>query len=215
MRIERWLLYLQQFQYKLTHIRGKYNAADVLGRLPVGATQDHETQATEEFAYSVASEAIPAALVPKQVEIATENDPTLRLVRQAVMTDDWSQLQGTIYKATKEELWVIGQVVMRGSRIVIPESLQKRTIMLAHEGHQGMIRTKARLREKVWWPRMDKQVEQAIRACHPFQLVGPRSKPEPVRSTRLPDSPWQEISIDLLETSRGNHLLVVVDYYSR
>ena len=96
----------------------------------------------------------------------------------------------------------------------IPESLQKRTIMLAHEGHQGMVRTKARLREKVWWPQMDKQVEQAVRACYPCQLVKPRSKPEPVRSTRLPDSPWQDISIDLLETSSGSHLLVVVDYYS-
>ena len=132
-----------------------------------------------------------------------------------VMTDDWGQLQGTVYKAIKEELWVIGQVVRRGSRIVIPESLQKLTIMLAHEGHRGMVRTKARLREKVWWQKMDKQVEQTIRACHPCQLVGPRSKPEPVRSTRLPDSPWQEISIDLLETSGGSHLLVVVHYYSR
>ena len=119
-----------------------------------------------------------------------------------------------VYKAIKEELWVQGQVVMRGSSIVIPESLQKHTIMLVHEGHQGMVRTKARLREKVWWPRMDKQLEQRIRACHPCQLVGPRSKPEPVRSTRLPDSPWQEISINLLETLGGSHLLVVVRYYS-
>ena len=79
----------------MTHIRGKDNAADVLSRLPVGVTQDHETQATEEFAYSVASEAVPAALVPNEVEIASEKDPTLKLVRQAVMTDDWSQLQGT------------------------------------------------------------------------------------------------------------------------
>ena len=59
--------------------------------------------------------------------------------------------------------------------------------------------------------RMDKQVEQAIRACHPCQLVGARSKPEPVRSTILHDSPWQEISVDLLEISSGKHLLVVVD----
>jgi len=104
---------------------------------------------------------------------------------------------------------------MRGTRIVMPQSLWKQTIMLAHEGHQGMVRTKARLREKVWWPQMDKQVEDAIRACHPCQLVGPRAKPEPVRSSNLPEGPWQEISVDLLEISNGEHLLVVVDYYSR
>ena len=97
----------------------------------------------------------------------------------------------------------------------MPQSLWNKTITLAHEGHQGIVRTKARLRERVWWPQIDKQVEEAIRACHPCQLVGPRAKPEPIRSSRLPDDPWQEISIDLLEISNGEHLLVVVDYYSR
>ena len=61
---------------------------------------------------------------------------------------------------------------------------------------------------------MDKQVEELIQACHPCQLVGPRAKPEPLRSTRLPEGPWQEISIDLLDISDCEHL-VVVDYFSR
>ena len=63
-RIERWLLYLQQFQNHLMHIRGRDNAADILSRLP-GQTQNEETSKTEDFAYSVAVEAMPAALVPK------------------------------------------------------------------------------------------------------------------------------------------------------
>ena len=37
---------------------------------------------------------------------------------------------------------------MRGGRIVMPESLWNRTVLLAHEGHQGVTRTKSRLREK-------------------------------------------------------------------
>jgi len=100
----------------------------------VGTTHDRETQ---EFVYSIVSEAVPAALVPKEVEIASEKDPMLKMLRQAEMRDDWSQLQGTIYKAVKDELWMKGQVVMRGSRIIIPQSLQKRTIMLAHELKPG------------------------------------------------------------------------------
>lgn len=59
---------MQHYQYVLTHIRGKDNAADVLSRLPVGQTQAEETKETEDFAYSVAREAVPVALVPKQVE---------------------------------------------------------------------------------------------------------------------------------------------------
>lgn len=148
-RTQRWLLYLQQYQYELTHIRGKDNAADVLSCLSVGQTQDESTKETEDFAHSVAREAVPAALVPKQVEIASENDPTLQLVRQAIITGDWNRLSGTFYKAVQDELWLIGQTVMRRNRIKMPENLWKQIIVLAHEGHQGMVRTKARLREKV------------------------------------------------------------------
>ena len=97
----------------------------------------------------------------------------------------------------------------------MPEKLWHQTIQLAHEGHQGMVRTKSRLREKVWWPNLDKQVEKLITACYPCQLVGPRPKPEPIRSTPLPHGPWSEITVDLLEIPKKGHLLVVVDYYSK
>lgn len=199
----------------MTHIRGKDNTADVLSRLPVGRAQDKDTVKTEDFAYSVVTEAMPAALTPQQVETASAEDPTLQLVRQAAITGDWSRLLGTSYKAVKDELWLVGQVVMRENRVVMSESLWKKTITLAHEGHQGMVRTKASLRESMWWPQIDKQVEEVIRAYHPCQLVGPRAKPEPIGSSRLPHGPRQEIAIDLLEISNGEHLLVVVDYYSR
>ena len=68
----------------------------------------------------------------------------------------------------------------------MPENLWKQTIVLSHKGHQSMVRTNARLQEKVWWPGMDTQVEEVVRACHPCPLVGPRAKPEPVKSARDP-----------------------------
>ena len=138
-RIERWLLYLQQYHYQIKYIPGRLNSADALSRLPVGPTDDGDTAKTEEFAYSVASKAIPAALTPKEVELASEKDPTLQLVRQAVMKNDWSRLQGSIYRAVKDELWIFGQLVMRGTRIVVPKSLWQHTIKLAHEGHHGRL----------------------------------------------------------------------------
>ena len=49
--------------------------------------------------------------------------------------------------------------------------MQRRALILAHEGHQGVVRTKARLREKVWWARMYKDVDAFVRECYPCQLV--------------------------------------------
>ncbi len=43
--------------------------------------------------------------------------------------------------------------------------LQSKFIPLAHATHQGMVRTKLRLRVLYWWPGMDCEVENAIKSC--------------------------------------------------
>ena len=48
------------------------------------------------------------------------------------------------------ELSEVQGVVLRDSRIVMSVSLRDHVIQLAHEGHQGVVKTKQRLRTKVW-----------------------------------------------------------------
>ena len=177
--------------------------------------QSQDATETTEYAWSVAIEAIPEAVTALEVERASAQNPTLQLVRKAVASGDWGRLSVTMYKPLAEEIWVLRQLVLRENRIILPQSLWKSTIKLAHEGNQGMVRTKARLRQGVWWPHMDKQVYEFIRACHPCQLVGPRSNPEPIRSTTIPEGPWTDIAVDLLEIPGGHNLLVAMGYYSR
>ena len=110
-------------------------------------------------------------------------------------------------------MWIYGQLVMRGNRILIPEKLRKQILQLAQQGHQGMVRTKSRLREKSLVAR--DEVEKFIRSCHPCQLVGPRQKPDTIKLTVLSEASWSDLAIDLLEIPGGNHLRVLIDYYSR
>ena len=64
------------------------------------------------------------------------------------------------------ELCVIGQLVLRGTCVIIPSKLQPRTLALAHESHLGMIGTKQNLRTKVcgqgWVKRLRDIAEHAI-----------------------------------------------------
>ena len=69
------------------------------------------------------------------------------------------------YKNVKDELYVCDNIVMRGDRIVVPCKLQHSLLHTAHESHQGMTRTKQRLRELYWWPKMDKEVEDLVKYC--------------------------------------------------
>ena len=50
-------------------------------------------------------------------------------------------------------------LIMRGGRLIIPVDLHKRTLEIAYEGHQGISKTKTLLGTKVWFPGMDKMVE--------------------------------------------------------
>ena len=84
---------------------------------------------------------------------------------------------------------VVGHVLLRGCRIVIPHDLRERVLKLAHEGHQGIVKCKDRLRSKVWWPGIDKAIERVCRTCHGCQVTQAPSRPPPMKRTELPKGP--------------------------
>jgi hypothetical protein len=101
-------------------------------------------------------------------------------------------------------------------RLVIPRSLQQTVIKLVHEGHQGIVRTKLLLREKVWFVNIDKQVEEFSKGCNPCQAAVPGRKYEPLKMSNLPNRAWSEVSVDFYGPfPSASYLLVIVDYYSR
>ncbi len=158
--------------------------------------------------------ATPRALTTRTVEEASAADNELRRVRQAIQTGGFDECK--LYAPIAKELSVIGQSVLRGTRIVLPPSLRSRALNLAHEGHLGIVGTKQNLRSKVWWPAMDKDAERHVRSYHGCQLVMRPDKPEPQRITVLPETPWQDLATDLLgPLPTGESILVVVDNYSR
>ena len=63
------------------------------------------------------------------------------------------------YLPVRGELSAIGKLLLPGTRIVIPKQLRCQVLELAHEGHPGIVAMKQRLRTKVWWPGIDKEVE--------------------------------------------------------
>ena len=87
---------------------------------------------------------------------------------------------------------------------------------LTHEGHQGIVKTKYRLRRYVWWPGMDKDVEQLCKVCHGCQVTSRYDPPEPMSRVLPPSAPWQDCSVDRLgHLPKGESILVLVDYFSR
>ncbi|CAB4028603.1 PREDICTED: uncharacterized protein K02A2.6-like, partial [Paramuricea clavata] len=118
----------------------------------------------------------------------------------------------------RDELTINEQlgIILRGTRIIMPCSLRERAIRLAHEGHQGLAKTKQLIRKKIWFPRIDKDVETLIRGCIPCQANGTANHPAPLKMTELPPKPWHTVHVDFCGPfPTGEYTLVVIDAYSR
>ena len=98
---------------------------------------------------------------------------------------------------------------------MLPGSLHNKVVRLAHEGHQGVTKTKEYLRTRDWLPGLDWMVEAHIQHCHPCQVVTPANECEPLRMSPLLSEPCKEVAIDFWgPISRGEYLLVVICKHS-
>lgn len=163
----------------------------------------------------VAQTAVPAALRIQEIERETAADTELQVVRQCLVDGNWNNCAKP-YRSVRNELTFIGHVILRGTRLVIPSALRTRVLDLAHEGHQGVVKTKERLHSKVWWPGIDQAAEKKCKACYGCQLVTKTTQVPPLKPTVMPQRPWEELAMDLLgPMPSGEYLLVLVDYFSR
>lgn len=213
-RVERWVLRLMPFKYTVRHVSSSQNIADCLSRLTKIPASHHDS-VTEEYVRMVAVGATPRAMTTREIERASAVDEELTEVYHCWKTGNWSAAPSP-YRLLRDEITVVGRLVMRGMRIVVPVTLRERVLELAHEGHQGIVKTKDRLRSKVWWPNMNSMVERHCKKCLGCQAVTPVTTTPPVKTTTMPTKPWRDLAVDLMgPLPTGESLLVTVDYYSR
>ena len=114
------------------------------------------------------------------------------------------------------ELAVVDGLVLRGDRIVVPNTLQNKIVKIAHEGHLGITKTKNLLRSRVWFPKMDKITEKVIRNCMACKVTTPQTARLPLKMTELPKGPMAKVSSDFYGSlPTGEYVLLVNCLYSR
>lgn len=104
--------------------------------------------------------------------------------------------------------------MLRGHRIVLPSTLVKQPLKIAHETHQGVIRTKQFLRSKFYWPNMDTDVERMVKNCNACVLNQPLHEDQPLHPLELPPRPWTKIGVYLVGPIQNVYILTVIDYYT-
>lgn len=164
-------------------------------------------------------------MAEEHINLITLNDATtdtvLKLCIKAIHSNIWHRVyelhvaetesdRDTLkhMHALSDELCISddADIVLRGNRIVIHKSLQKKIINIAHEGHQGVVKTKKLLQEKVWFSVIDKQVENTIDQCLPCHPTTVENSREPLQMSPLPEDPWQDVSADFCDPLENTYL---------
>lgn len=216
-RIERWKLRLMAYDYKVIYRPGKSNVADPFSRLcdEKGSNVESFDEESERIICQVSTDSCPVAISISEIREASKKDIEISdLIKWLPYpVKRWPKTLCQ-YKKVVNDLSTDGEILLKGHKIVIPRILQHQVLQLAHEPHLGIEAMKKRLREKVWWVRIDAMVNKYVNTCNGCLLV---SEPdvEPMRRTEIPEGPWRKLALDFTEVANGVHLLVLVDYYSR
>ena len=146
----------------MIHTRGSSNPSDFLLRHPITVEEDIHSKLVEDYVCFHRSHAVPKAMTLIEIEQATARDATLQCLADLIRTRKWSQLDNpesqykdanrtelSLFEKIHDELTVSSDsmIILRGSCIFIPSTLRERAIDIAHEGHQGLVKTKKLLRE--------------------------------------------------------------------
>ena len=230
-RLERWQLRLQPYMPDIKYAPGKENPADYLSRHPIAnQSNDISSEIAEDYINFISHNAVPKAMSLQEIAEVSCKDPTFTVAKELVKSGKWYLVNNTAHwnanidlncllslAKVKTELSVTQDgILLRGSRILIPPLLQKQVVDLAHIGHQGIVKTKMLLREKVWFPGLDQLVESKISSCIACKCTHDSKPRNPLQMTNLPEKPWSSLCTDFFgPLPSGHYLMVVADEYSR
>ena len=118
------------------------------------------------------------------------------------------------YFRKRLEITVEDDILMWDSRVIISKSLQE-LLKDLHAEHQGMVKMKQLARRYVWWPYIDKDVEQIVRACEMCQENAKSPTSATTASWSWPMEPWKRLHLDFADPFLGKMFLVTVDAFSK
>ena len=191
---------MQDVDYKLIFEPGKdeNDPLDFLSRHPLPETGEDET---EKYIRKVAHH--EHALILDRVREATKIDEVSRKLAETIRIEKWQKAKKkkdpdlASYIKVKDELYLADDTIFRQNRIVVPEKLRRKVIKTAHSmGHLGTSKIKQMVRERYWFPEMDRIIEEMVKKCYACQITTKQHRQEPVKMTEIPEKPWQTVSAD-------------------
>lgn len=175
-----------------------------------------------------------AELSTEKLKKAQEDDPVIGKVREYVITGQWPHLRErdrrddtSILMRERNKLYVNENgILYRKSvgraQLVLPTTFHPLIYKELHEelGHLGVERTLSLIRDRFYWPHMQRDVDHYVtKVCSCLKRKRPNKPTRAPLVNVVTTYPFEMVSIDYLhlESCKGGYeyILVVVDHFTR
>lgn len=199
-RIQRWSLLLSQYDYKIFYRKGsQMGNADGLSRLPL----HKKTKISDNF---INFSSIIGDMPINQTALAeaTADDEKLVLIGDYIRKGTWPKvLQSTLERKLFNERYHLtlnnGCLYLR-NRLICPSNYKESLLALLQ--HTGIVRMKSKARGSVWWPGIDRDIEQFVSSCEQCQAVESKGGKSHKISWPNTSRPFERVHGDFFRAAR-------------
>ena len=214
-RLQRYAVFLSGFTYDIMYRNTKkHTNADALSRSPIKSNDDKEEDAVDIFNVSQI-ENLP--VTAKEISKETQRNATLSRVYQYAITGWNKPSDDTLmpFYTRRNEITIQNGCLMWGIRVIIPTKFQQKVLDTLHASHLGVVKMKGIARSYVWWPGIDKEIENITKSCDGCSKIQNNPSKVSLHPWEWPSSPWQRIHIDFAGPFLNQNFLIMVDAHSK
>ncbi len=180
------------------------------------------------------NEGLPKSLSKEEIRQAQKDDKDIRVISEHLQAgsrppQQWRSVNSPAKVLLREweklkldEHGILFRQTSQRKQLVLPTQFKRTVLREMHDemGHQGLDRTTSLIRDRFFWPYMQKDIENyVLRTCCCIK------QKKPCRETRAPlkniktTHPFELVSIDFLHLDKCKggyeYILVIVDHYTR
>ncbi|UYV66040.1 K02A2.6-like [Cordylochernes scorpioides] len=157
-------------------------------------------------------------LTSRHIRRESCKDPILKIVYHNTLygwMEKPSNAELLPFYLRKEEITVEQGILLLGTRVIIPRKFRANMKKELHLGHMGVVKMKSLARNFIWWPGMDREIEEIARSCKECETNKHTPKSESVHRWESAPTPWYRIHMDFAGPFMDNMFLIIVESYSK